>query len=79
MDSALCIDGCLQCIERVHKDSIERVANRLEDHAILRRDGLAEQHIVAYQRGAHGVWLLLPESRAAFNIGEQECERASGQ
>ena len=41
-------------------------------------DHLAEQGVVAGESGLHDPGLLLPETRAAFDIGEQECDRAGG-
>jgi hypothetical protein len=44
--------------------------------AMMLRNNLLGEGIVPHERLAHGVAVLLPESGAAFNIGEEEGDGA---
>ena len=54
------------------------VAGGLDHDATVRFDRLATERVVACQRGAHALGLLLPPLRAALDVGEQVgCNRGA--
>ena len=66
------VDGGGDCGGRRGERREHSVARRLEYAPAADLDGAAQDLVVARQRGGHRVALALPESRAAFDVGEQE-------
>ena len=60
------------------KGGLERVADDFEHRPTVGFDGAAQQGMMQRYGRAHGFGHLLPQGRAAFNIGEQEGHRAGG-
>ena len=58
------------------KRRAESVATRLEDVAVVIVDALAQQRIVARERGAHRRGVRFPQPRAALDVGEQQGDGA---
>ena len=50
----------------------------LKDEAAVVLDALTHKVVVAGQSRAHGVGVLLPKARAAFDVGEQERDGVRG-
>ena len=61
------------------EDRVHAIADGLENHTALRIDRLPQDRIVARKGCWHRLWVLLPQLRAAFDVGEAEGERAGGQ
>ena len=57
---------------RIAEHGVEAVARRLHDEAVGPDDRLADELVVARQRGAHRVRMLTPEARRTLEIREQE-------
>src|SRR5262245_18142117 len=55
-----------------------RVSNNLKDITIVSINRLIKNFIVPGQEGRHRMRMLLCKFRAAFNVGEQECDDARG-
>ena len=68
-----------QRIGGTREDRVDAIADRLENHTALRSDRLPQHGIVARKGGGHRLWVLLPQLRAAFDVGEAEGERAGRQ
>ena len=66
-------------VGRTVESGAKRIAPGLEDVAAMLADGLSKQSVVSRQRRAHRHALGFPQSRAALDIGEQECHRPRGQ
>src|SRR4030095_4402066 len=54
----------------------EGVATRLEDVTVVIGDAVAQQRIVARERGAHRLGVRFPEPRAALDVGEEQRDGA---
>jgi hypothetical protein len=61
------------------KGGAELVPYQVEDVAFVSEDCLTHKDVVALQRPAHRLRLLLPEPRAPFDVGEKESNRALGE
>jgi hypothetical protein len=59
-----------ESIGRTREDGVGAIASGLDDHPTVGGDHLGENGIVASERCPHGLAVLLPEPRAAFDIGE---------
>jgi hypothetical protein len=68
--------GGVESGDRLVEGSVHSVAGHLDDRPAVGHDGRPHQRIVARQRGPHLLGLLLPEVRAAFDVGEKESYRA---
>ena len=55
----------------------QAVTRILEYHTSVSGDGLHQDGIGACKHGWHVLRVLLPESGAAFDIREEECDRAA--
>ena len=69
-------------VERVPRggeDGVEPVAGRLHDSPVVLLDRVAQDRVVAFQRRAHRVRMLLPQPRGALEIGEEERHRSRRQ
>ncbi len=49
----------------------EGIAARLENVAVVIVDAVAQQRIVARERGAHRRGMCFPQPRAALDVGEE--------
>jgi hypothetical protein len=78
LERALGGDGCLHRTKGVGKSRAERIAHRLEDVAVVGSDRLVEEGVVTGERFPHRLGLLLPEAGAAFDVGEEKRDGASG-
>ncbi len=56
----------------------KRVADDLENIAVMCFNHLMQDLIMARQKNRHGVWILLRQFRAAFDVGEEEGDGARG-
>ncbi len=56
----------------------ERIADRLKDDAVVRRDGRAHQSVMTTHRILHGRAVAFPTRGAAFDVREREGHRAGG-
>ncbi|HLW12350.1 MAG TPA: hypothetical protein VKU81_06600 [Casimicrobiaceae bacterium] len=59
-------------IEGIAECCVESIAGRLDDEPSPGFDGTPRERIMAGEGGPHALGLLLPEARAAFDVGEQE-------
>ena len=66
----------LQGIRRHAERHAKGIADRLENVAAPRLEGLAQQRIVQRQGGGHGVGIVLPQTRAALDVGEEKRDGA---
>jgi hypothetical protein len=55
--------------------AVEAVAGGLDDVAVVLGDRRTDDLVVPGQRVAHGVGMLLPQTRRALDVGEQEGDR----
>lgn len=72
-------EGCRRTVRRRGKDSIERIADCLENVAVVPGNNGMEKGIMASERQSHQVRLLLPKLRAADNVCEQQSHGAARQ
>jgi hypothetical protein len=68
-----------QPVGGTREDRMHAIADRLENHTALRIDRLPQHRIVARKGRWHRPRVLLPQLRAAFDVGEQEGEGAGRQ
>ncbi len=68
-----------QRILRGIEGDVKRIADGLENEPFAGLKGLAQQPVVQRQIHAHGLRLLLPFTRAAFDVAEQEGDRSRGE
>jgi hypothetical protein len=54
----------------LHGGRADGIPNGAEDRAMMAFDGLAQDGLVARERIRHDVGMLLPQPRAALDIGE---------
>jgi len=78
-DRALGCYGRRQRVGGVAENGVAAVAHRLEDYAVARLDRLPQHGVVAWQSLGHRVGVLLPEIRAARDIGEEKCYNSDRQ
>ena len=69
-------EGCRDGIERSSEDGHHAVARRLHHLPGASLDGRSEDGVVPPQGVLHRLWIPLPETRAALEVGEQERHRA---
>ena len=77
VEAALRLDRRRDRVVRGRERGMEPVARRLHDQAVALLDGIAEDLVVAGERVADRVGVLLPQPSGALEIGEQERHRAS--
>ena len=65
-------------VERVVERGVHAVAQHLDDRAAMPLHGAADERVVARERRAHPLGLLLPEPAAALDVREQERDEAGG-
>ena len=65
------LHGCAERVEWVGKDGQHAVAGRLDDAAAAVNDAPLRNRVMARQRILHALRRLLPQPRAAFDVGEQ--------
>src|SRR5207249_6982274 len=68
-------DGIMGC----GKDGVESISHRLERVTAMGLDRMAQESIVAGERGVHGGRMLLPELGAALDVREEEGDRSCSQ
>src|SRR5215208_3509236 len=71
-------DGSDDGVRSGGKDGLHRIADGLEEDAVLRRDRLSEQSEVAFDSGSHRCAVPLPKRGAALDVGEEEGDSAAG-
>ena len=74
-DRSLAVDGCAQRGARGCEHSMYAVASTLHNLTAVSRDRFPQDHVMARQRHAHRMRLLLPQPRRHLEIGEQERHR----
>ena len=62
--------GCDRVGRRL-EDGMERIADHLEDVPAVAFDRGAHELVMARERDAHRVWVVLPQTGAAFDVREQ--------
>ena len=77
-ESMLGSDACGDGIDRGCEDRHQAVACGLYDLAVRLRDRGAEDDLVAGESRPHQLRVLLPETRAALDVGEEERRRRGG-
>lgn len=70
-------EGCRRTVRGGSKDSVERIADCLENVAVVPGNNRMEKGIMASEGWPHQVRLLLPKPRAADNICEQQSHGAT--
>ena len=73
------IKGGLECLRGRGESRLKSISYHLVGIAFVFCDCFAQDGLLAGVGSLHGLGALLPELRAAFYIGEQECDRATGQ
>ena len=68
--------GGVESKDGVVEGRVHPVAGHLHDGSVVGCDGAADDRVVVRQRGPHPLGLLLPELRAALDVGEKEGYRA---
>ena len=74
-DRSLAVDGRAQRGVRGCEHSMYAVASTLHNLTAVSRDRFPQDHVMARQRHAHRMRLLLPQPRRNLEIGEQERHR----
>src|SRR2546425_7967099 len=69
---------CCHPIGSHRKGGIDRIADHFEDEAAMGANDLAQDGIVASQGCTHRLGMMFPAGGAAFNIGEEKGDSASG-
>jgi len=72
MQRALPLDGSRHRVRGITERAVARVADGLEDGAVVLLDDAAQQRVVRGKRLAHRVRSALPQLRAALDVGEQK-------
>jgi hypothetical protein len=67
------------CLRGCRKDRLHRIANDLEEHAIVGLDRRAQEREVALHGIGHRSPVPLPERGAALDVGEQEGDGTAGE
>ncbi len=62
--------------DRIAEDGVESVARRLDHAAAVRFDAFPRHPVVTVEGVGHAPRFGLPESRAAFDVGEEERDRS---
>jgi len=65
-----------QRIGRVVEGAMGAIPAHFHDGSVVVLYGGAHDRIVARERKLHALMLAIPQARAAFDIGEQECRDA---
>ena len=63
-------------IERIVERAVRAVAAHFYDYAVVILNGGAHDRVVARECKLHPIVLAIPQSRAALDVGEQECRDA---
>jgi hypothetical protein len=66
------VDRCVNGVERVSKRRMNAIAQHLHDPAAIFGNGRARDRVVARERLAHPLGMLLPQLRTSLDIGEQK-------
>ena len=72
------LQGGGQRVQRIVKHGVDAVAGGLDQPAPVRPHRPASNLVVAGQRGAHALGVLLPEPGAALDVGEQKTDGGVG-
>jgi hypothetical protein len=59
-------------VQRIAENRVDTIAGRLDERTLPRFDGGARERIMAGERVAHALGLLVPQPGAALDVGEQE-------
>ena len=62
--------------DRLVERGVHAVAGHFHDRSAARCDRRSNERVVARERGLHALRLLLPELRAALDVGEEKGDRA---
>ena len=79
VQGALAVDGCEHGVVGGCERGVEAVAGRLDHDAVALLDRLAQDLVVAGERVAHRLGVLLPKARRTLEVREQERHGAGGQ
>jgi hypothetical protein len=66
-------------VRRPREDRMESISRGFHHHTLVRGDGMAQDGVVASEDMLHSLGVQLPPLGAAFDVGEQERDRAGGQ
>jgi hypothetical protein len=71
-ERVLGVDGGEGGADGIWEDGANGIASGLEDPAVVRRNSILQERVVAGERGGHGPGKALPQAGAALDIGKEE-------
>ena len=78
-NASLGIKGRSDRIRSGREGGLHRITDHLEEHAVVRLDGSAQEGQVAFDRRRHRRLVPLPQRGAPLDVGEEEGDGAGGE